>query len=196
MHVDHVARAEELGALVDRLAARRPRAASASVPSIDEFDPDDPGAGGGRHAPRSAARTAPWPAVHAHLPECGGLLFEAADGDLLHFRCHVGHAFSEETLLAAQSDALEGALWGAVRALEEKAELARRLAERARGRGMPRAAAGFDRDRSGRRARLEHDSGDAASGARTPARWRLRPSRSPPTRNRPQPTGRPACIPA
>ena len=56
----------------------------------------------------------------------------------------MGHAFSEETLLAAQSDALEGALWSAVRALEEKGELARRLADRARGRGMPRSAAGFD----------------------------------------------------
>jgi two-component system chemotaxis response regulator CheB len=35
-------------------------------------------------------------------------------------------------LLSAQSEALDGALWSAFRALEENAALARRIAERAR----------------------------------------------------------------
>jgi two-component system, chemotaxis family, protein-glutamate methylesterase/glutaminase len=141
--VDHVASAEELGALIGRLAAQPAPPASALVPSADELDPDDPEPAAVGTASR---RRGPLPGRPSMLtcPDCGGLLFESADGDLLHFRCHVGHAFSEETLLAAQSDALEGALWSAVRALEEKGELARRLAERARGRGMPRSAAGFD----------------------------------------------------
>jgi len=141
--VDHVAPAEELGALVCRLAAQPAPPASVSIPSADEMDPDDPEPA---VVGTAALRRGPLPDRPSMLtcPECGGLLFEAEDGDLLHFRCHVGHAFSEETLLAAQSDALEGALWSAVRALEEKAELARRLAERVRGRGMSRSAAGFD----------------------------------------------------
>jgi len=77
-------------------------------------------------------------------PECGGVLWESETGGLLHFRCHVGHAYGADSLLAAKSGALEGALWGAVRALEEKAELLRRLAGISRERGLHRAATRFD----------------------------------------------------
>ena len=77
-------------------------------------------------------------------PECGGVLFEREQDDFLHFRCHVGHAFSEEALFASQSRAVEGALWSAVRALEEKAELSRRLAEQAGHRGLRRAVTQFE----------------------------------------------------
>jgi len=52
-------------------------------------------------------------------------------GDLLRFRCHVGHAFSAESLMADQSEELENALWAALRSLEENAALARRMAARA-----------------------------------------------------------------
>ena len=64
-------------------------------------------------------------------PECGGTLWEIHDKDLIRFRCRVGHAYSPQTLLAHQSDALEEAFWAALRALEERAALARRMAERA-----------------------------------------------------------------
>src|SRR5207248_1873454 len=50
-------------------------------------------------------------------PECGGTLWEQPEGNLLRFRCRVGHAYSTESLLADQRHALEGALWGAVVAL-------------------------------------------------------------------------------
>jgi two-component system chemotaxis response regulator CheB len=72
------------------------------------------------------------------------VLWETENGGVLHFRCHVGHGYTAETLLANQSDALESALWRAVRALEEKAELSQRLANRSRERGMHRASAQFE----------------------------------------------------
>lgn len=76
-------------------------------------------------------------------PECHGSLWEIHDGDLLRFRCHTGHALSADSLLAEQNDTLEGALWSAVRALEEKMLLARRMALRARERNYFRAAESF-----------------------------------------------------
>jgi two-component system, chemotaxis family, protein-glutamate methylesterase/glutaminase len=65
-------------------------------------------------------------------PECHGTLWEIRDGELLRFRCHVGHAYSADSLLAEQNEGLEDALWAAVRSLEENAHLARRVARRLR----------------------------------------------------------------
>lgn len=66
-------------------------------------------------------------------PECSGTLFEVDDHGLLHFRCRVGHAFSAESMAEDHDEALERALWAALRTLEESIELNRRLAERAKG---------------------------------------------------------------
>jgi two-component system chemotaxis response regulator CheB len=67
-------------------------------------------------------------------PECHGTLWEMNEEGALRFRCHVGHAYTAETLVAEQSGALEEALWAAVRGFEENAKLSSRMAERARGR--------------------------------------------------------------
>jgi two-component system, chemotaxis family, protein-glutamate methylesterase/glutaminase len=77
-------------------------------------------------------------------PECGGTLWELQEDELLRFRCRTGHAFSSDSLLSVQAEALEGALWAALRGLEENAALARRMAARARGRNLIRAAETFE----------------------------------------------------
>lgn len=69
-------------------------------------------------------------------PDCGGTLWQSEDGELLQFQCHVGHRYSGESLSGAQDDALEQALWTALRALEESAELKRRMAVRVNERGL------------------------------------------------------------
>ncbi len=76
-------------------------------------------------------------------PECGGVLWETEDGKLVRYRCRVGHAFSPESLLDAQSAAMEDAIWAALRALEEKVDLSNRLAERSRRQGQEYSAARF-----------------------------------------------------
>lgn len=65
-------------------------------------------------------------------PDCGGVLWELRDRNLIRFRCHVGHAYSLDSLLEEQAQDVERALWAAVRALEEKAALSRRMAVQAR----------------------------------------------------------------
>ena len=68
------------------------------------------------------------PSVFA-CPECHGVLWELKDGKMVHFRCRVGHSYGAESLASELSMASESALWAAVRALEEKAAMQRRLAE-------------------------------------------------------------------
>lgn len=76
-------------------------------------------------------------------PECRGVLWELHEGKLIRFRCRTGHAYSINTLLAEQTDALEVALWSALRALEEKAALTERMAARARSRSQNISAQRF-----------------------------------------------------
>jgi two-component system chemotaxis response regulator CheB len=64
-------------------------------------------------------------------PDCNGALWELTDGDVLRFRCRVGHAYAVESLLSGQQDGVEDAFWIALRALEERAALLRRLIDRA-----------------------------------------------------------------
>ena len=73
-------------------------------------------------------------------PTCGGVLNEVHDGGQIRFRCRVGHGFTPETLRAEQRLSLEAALWTAVRALEEQAALAHRLAGRSREQGRVSSA--------------------------------------------------------
>jgi two-component system, chemotaxis family, protein-glutamate methylesterase/glutaminase len=76
-------------------------------------------------------------------PACGGVLYELHEGNILRFRCRVGHAYTAETLVAEQSDGLEEALWVALRALEERVALFKRLAENSREHGHDRTADHF-----------------------------------------------------
>jgi two-component system chemotaxis response regulator CheB len=140
--VDYVARATEMGALLERLVRLPAPEVAGAISPADQTDPADPEPAVDGTA---ALRTGHPPGHPSAIvcPECGGVLWETENGGVLHYRCHVGHAYSAETLLAGQNDALESALWRAVRALEEKAELSHRLANRSRDRGMHRASAQF-----------------------------------------------------
>jgi two-component system chemotaxis response regulator CheB len=77
-------------------------------------------------------------------PECGGSLWQVDEPRLVQFRCHVGHAYNGEALLAEQTDALEAALWSAVRTFREKSVLGRQLANTERRKGDAAAAARFE----------------------------------------------------
>src|SRR6185295_19939643 len=79
----------------------------------------------GGDLPRAATREG----TRFTCPECGGVLFERHEGALERFECSVGHVFAIESLSSAQAEALEGALWAAVRSLEDRAALLTRLGD-------------------------------------------------------------------
>ncbi|PYQ29122.1 MAG: chemotaxis protein CheB [Acidobacteria bacterium] len=88
-------------------------------------------------------------------PDCGGVLWEIADGEYTRYRCRVGHAFSPETMLGAQSEVLEEALWTAAKTLEESARLSHRLAKTERTRGHDWLAKRFEEKEREARDRVE-----------------------------------------
>ncbi len=61
-------------------------------------------------------------------PDCGGFLAEAGSGKTRQFRCHVGHTYSLESLGEGHADALERALWIALRRLNEQRAIQENLA--------------------------------------------------------------------
>jgi two-component system chemotaxis response regulator CheB len=64
-------------------------------------------------------------------PDCHGGMFDAPNAaGAPHYICHVGHSWSPESLMAAQHEASEAALYGAAAKLLEEATVLRRLAAR------------------------------------------------------------------
>jgi two-component system, chemotaxis family, protein-glutamate methylesterase/glutaminase len=62
-------------------------------------------------------------------PECHGVLLQMKDGTLFRFRCHTGHAYSVESLLADITEKMDDALWNSIRAFEEGELFMRHMAE-------------------------------------------------------------------
>lgn len=77
-------------------------------------------------------------------PECGGVLWEIHDGKLLRFRCRVGHAFTVDSMMAEQADAIEEAMWTALKVLEEQVSISRKMAEQAHHNGRTWMAQRFE----------------------------------------------------
>ena len=80
------------------------------------------------------------PSLYA-CPECHGVLLQLKEGAGVRFRCHTGHAYSLEALLADYTERTEESLWNTVRSLEETVLLLRRMAAQAAEHGQGQATA-------------------------------------------------------
>jgi two-component system, chemotaxis family, protein-glutamate methylesterase/glutaminase len=92
-------------------------------------------------------------------PECGEALWDGGLEPLDRLTCRMGHSYSPESLFGFQETHVENVLWSAARALEERADLSRRIAERVRRAGNARAAERYGRnaDESSRQASFLKD---------------------------------------
>lgn len=86
-------------------------------------------------------------------PECHGALWEIEDGPILRYRCHVGHAYSSEAMLASQTEEIDRLLGTLLRSHQERAALVHRMSvqERTQGREglanqLSQRASDYDRD--------------------------------------------------
>ncbi|MEA2639736.1 MAG: two-component system, chemotaxis family, protein-glutamate methylesterase/glutaminase [Chloroflexota bacterium] len=144
--VDYTLSATDLGPLIGRLVAvpvagRGVRGAVAELVPSTPVTPTQEVAMARGELPGQAL---PGPASGFTCPECGGALWEFDEGNGFRFRCQVGHGYAAESLFKEQGGTLEAALWTALRAIQQRALLARRLAGRASGLGHKGAEARFE----------------------------------------------------
>ena len=112
----HVLTAPEIGKLLVKLSAETPQKRDNAVVTLPDEDP--------------AFQRPEGPATGFTCPECSGAIWELHDGDLVRYRCRVGHAYSEDAFVNGQRDSVEAAMWAALEMLEERVELLRRIADR------------------------------------------------------------------
>ncbi len=127
---EHVVRAVELGALLDKLV-RMPVDPAEVPPPPDTLVLED-------RIARDSVRAGAFPPGDEQngsgytCPDCQGALTEVHPAG--RYRCRIGHAWSAQALLSAHAGEFRFALQKALRALDEKAGLARKLAAQLSGR--------------------------------------------------------------
>ena len=126
--VDHLVPINEMGALLMQLL-RTPRTdVVAQLPRSLEVEVN---VAGGQNPIDAGLEDLGAPSSFA-CPECHGVLLQVGEGGILRFRCHTGHAYTAEALVAAISDSMEDTLFSAVRALEEAQLLLHQIADHVR----------------------------------------------------------------
>jgi two-component system chemotaxis response regulator CheB len=138
--VDHVLRAVDIAPLLEQLSEEEASGGDAMA-RRKEFEPQLT-VKANEIRSLSELYGSPSPLT---CPECGGALWEIEDGRVVRYQCHTGHQFAPDSLQAEQQNAVDGALWNAVRVLEEHAELKMRMARRAHDGGLMNVSAGFEK---------------------------------------------------
>jgi two-component system chemotaxis response regulator CheB len=126
VEIDHVVPVRQIPVLLSALTKEKAATRGGDGPHVPSLQAD-------LGPPRAAVDQGAQPGAASVFacPECHGTLWETDEGGLLRFRCRVGHVYSPDSMLAAHSDSVDRALWAALRSLEERAALTRRMADRA-----------------------------------------------------------------
>jgi two-component system chemotaxis response regulator CheB len=120
--VDHQIPADELGGLLVKLADREFE--EKDVEPDRKMELENRIAMGPRFSTSFESESLGPPSGYI-CPDCNGSLMTVSESS---YRCRVGHAWSADALLRARDVEIEGAMWVALRSLQEKARLSRRLA--------------------------------------------------------------------
>lgn len=75
-----------------------------------------------------------------NCPDCGGGLYVTQKDHPTHYRCHVGHSFTDRELLIRMSEVMETTFWTSLRMMEERRTLLLKLAKKDQERGYDTSA--------------------------------------------------------
>jgi two-component system chemotaxis response regulator CheB len=123
---DHVVGLAGMPALFEKLV-RQPAGQPVAVPSSLAYEVDI--ANGGRGSMNEMDRIGRRSVLAC--PDCHGIMWEIDEGQLVRYRCHEGHAYTAEVMSLALDENLKRACASAVRALDERVALARKLEKQA-----------------------------------------------------------------
>jgi two-component system chemotaxis response regulator CheB len=115
VRVDHCVPMAEMGSLLVRLTKEPAESGETAVPEEAKIEVEIAGANAALEA---GVQNLGIPSQYS-CPECHGVLLQWKEGNRIRFRCHTGHAFSAQSLMAEVDEAIEDALWNAIRALQE-----------------------------------------------------------------------------
>jgi two-component system, chemotaxis family, protein-glutamate methylesterase/glutaminase len=119
---DHIVRLAEMPALLHSLA-HEPAGEPRPVPHSIAYEVEIARNGGGSMENMDGLGRR---SVLA-CPDCGGVMWEIDEDNLVRYRCHVGHTYTAEVMSVALDENLRRALASAQRALEERVALAHKL---------------------------------------------------------------------
>lgn len=74
-------------------------------------------------------------------PECHGVLSKIKEGSLTRYRCHTGHAYSIDTLMASLTESIEDSLYNAIRGIDESILLLNHMGDHLAEENKPKLAA-------------------------------------------------------
>lgn len=134
--IDYRVPLSEMAPVLVRLAGQQPTTGPHDMPDQLKIESDIAAQQG---SPLRGVAQLGDPSVFT-CPDCHGTLMKVGGEHLFRFRCHTGHAFTAQSLLAALDDSTEDAIWSAVRALDEGGMLLEHLARHARDAGQSREA--------------------------------------------------------
>lgn len=122
MEVDHVATLAEIGGLIKKIVATK-KGKKKTVPKevIAESKIAETVAISIEDIEGIADKS-----VFA-CPDCGGNLWSVKGDIIKRYRCHIGHAYTEKDLVVKQSEVASNTLWVAVRMMEERKHLLKKL---------------------------------------------------------------------
>jgi two-component system, chemotaxis family, protein-glutamate methylesterase/glutaminase len=132
---DYVVRLSDMAGLFDSLA-QEPAGQQVPVPRSIRYEVEVARSGRGsmEEMDRLGRRSV------LACPDCGGVMWELEEGELVRLRCHVGHSYTAELMSLALDENLRRALGSAQRALEERVALAHKLRRQAVKAGHERLA--------------------------------------------------------
>jgi two-component system, chemotaxis family, protein-glutamate methylesterase/glutaminase len=74
-------------------------------------------------------------------PECHGVLSKLHNDNIVRYRCHTGHAYSADALIASITEKIEDSLYSAIRGMDESIMLLNHLGDHSAEANQPRLAA-------------------------------------------------------